>query len=259
MESVRIFTFAHKDVVYGFGDDDIHFSLEVGAACRTSHPKTLLHDDDGGDNISIWNPVYAELTGQWWIAKHCSADYIGQQQYRRRFPFLYDYDIVPIFADWNAIACKPVLFGCTVRQHFEYWHSAKYIDACERAVKELYPDMTQSWDRYINSGTSIYYSAGLLLPRLAYLKYSNFLFNVLKHTLSYLGCDSPEAVRTMVERDIRWGLTNRNSSGGVSDNLKYQTQIAAFLGERLMTLWLRHNYEGAIFEAPYNLMENTGI
>lgn len=256
-ESAQIFTFAHKDVDYGFGDDSLRTSLEVGAACRSEHPHTKLRDDDG-DNISLWNPVYSELTGQYWIAKHCNAEYIGQQQYRRRFPLDEDCDFAQIFEHYSAIACKPLHLGVSLEFQYKYCHGSKYIEACEKVLKKLHPSLADDYDKYIKGENKIYYSAGLCMPSLQYRKYSDFLFETLDATLLALDCHTPEDVRLMVENDIRHRLVPP-SEGGMKGAVNYHSQVCAFLGERLMTLWLRHNFDGKILELPYNKMENQLI
>ena len=48
--------------------------------------KETLHDNDG-ENISSKNPMYCELTAQYWAWKNADADYYGFCHYRRYFDF----------------------------------------------------------------------------------------------------------------------------------------------------------------------------
>ena len=44
--------------------------------------------DNTGDNISLLNPYYCELTATYWLWKNCHDDFIGLCHYRRYFNFI---------------------------------------------------------------------------------------------------------------------------------------------------------------------------
>ena len=57
----------HKEVPYGIWSNEIWTPLQVGVE---NHGKITEYGgcyDNEGDNISIWNPNFAELTGLYWI------------------------------------------------------------------------------------------------------------------------------------------------------------------------------------------------
>lgn len=85
---IRIFVAAHTPSV--FPDCASILPIQVGCAVaeKTGRPlfEETLHDDDG-ENISERNPMYSELTAQYWAWKNADADYYGFAQYRRYFDF----------------------------------------------------------------------------------------------------------------------------------------------------------------------------
>lgn len=85
---IRIFVAAHKPSV--FPDCATIMPIQVGCAVAEQSGRPLfedtLHDDDG-ENISELNPMYSELTAQYWAWKNVDADYYGFAQYRRYFDF----------------------------------------------------------------------------------------------------------------------------------------------------------------------------
>ena len=83
-QGIRIFVSTHKDV--DRFDSDILQPVQVGSSRAKSHLPYALRDDSG-NNISDLNPMYCELTTQYWAWKNAEADYYGFCHYRRYFDF----------------------------------------------------------------------------------------------------------------------------------------------------------------------------
>lgn len=83
-QDVRIFVTTHKDVDIFYSD--ILQPVQVGPV---NNRKRLMwaYQDDSGDNIASLNPMYCELTTQYWAWKNVSAEYYGFCHYRRYFDF----------------------------------------------------------------------------------------------------------------------------------------------------------------------------
>lgn len=261
-KDIQIFIMCHKVVPYGLRNDSLYTPLEVGAATRDIHCAELKDNVDE-DNISIFNPYYSELTGQYLLWKRIergeyTGQYIGQEQYRRRLEFQQYFDFSQIFRHYSVIGCKPINFSIdqnfganTLYKQFGVSHNTKYLDVAENIIKKDFTLIYQNWDKYIKNGNLLYYSNSYILPTSEYCKYNRFLFCVLKQVAEIENLVSAQNIEERVKRDI---------ADGVAENLPiYQKQIFSFLAERLWTLWVRSNYEGKIFEVPYTLMENSGI
>ena len=73
-KNTEIYVIFHRPVEYGMPNDDLYTPLQVGTECNGmidfygGH-----HDNEGRDNISIWNPLFVENTGLYWIWKHLTA------------------------------------------------------------------------------------------------------------------------------------------------------------------------------------------
>ena len=105
---IRLFVSAHKPAVVPDGESIV--PVQVGAASAPKLFEDMLHDDDG-ENISEKNPMYCELTAQYWAWKNADADYYGFCHYRRYFDFTdighkqNDYgEIIDSYIDERAIA-----------------------------------------------------------------------------------------------------------------------------------------------------------
>lgn len=83
-QRVRIFVAAHKNV--DLFESEVLQPVQAGSACAGARFSHMLHDDQG-DNISTLNPMYCELTAQYWAWKNVDADYYGFCHYRRYFDF----------------------------------------------------------------------------------------------------------------------------------------------------------------------------
>lgn len=79
---VRIFVAAHKEV--DLFESEIMMPIQVGAVNAGRRFDGMLSDADG-ENISELNPMYCELTAQYWAWKNVVADYYGFCHYRRYF------------------------------------------------------------------------------------------------------------------------------------------------------------------------------
>lgn len=83
-QDIRIFVSTHKDV--DRLESDILQPVQVGASRSATQLPYALRDDEG-DNISDLNPMYCELTTQYWAWKNVDARYYGFCHYRRYFDF----------------------------------------------------------------------------------------------------------------------------------------------------------------------------
>lgn len=88
-ERIRIFVTTHKRV--DIPEDPCFQPVQVGLDLTRPNGRFIdsFHDDDGDDNISDRNPMYCEMTVQYWAWKNAleDSDYVGFCHYRRYFNF----------------------------------------------------------------------------------------------------------------------------------------------------------------------------
>ena len=248
-DDAQIYIYNHKPLDYGIWDNTLYTPIEVGAFYREPYMEQL-RDNAEEDNISFKNPVYLELTGLYHIWKHCHpSKFKGVCQYRRRLEFTEDFDFETILKGYDAIAAEPMPFN--VRRQYEMCHSKKDMEILEEVVKGLYPDYAQAWDDFINNGTKLYYSNGLIMRTEAFDAYCEWLFPIIDRFMESRGWLTNEDVFRTVQEEIKAG--SRNGARG----FMYQSEIGAFTSERLMTLYLRRNCK--VLEVPYKKYENLII
>lgn len=78
---VKIIVATHK--AYRMPQDPMYLPLHVGKEGKDL--ELGFAGDNSGENISLKNPNYCELTGIYWAWKNLSADYVGLAHYRRHF------------------------------------------------------------------------------------------------------------------------------------------------------------------------------
>ncbi len=84
MSGVKILVVCHKNTA--LLKSKILLPIQVGTALGKEKLENMLADDTG-ENISEKNPMYCELTAQYWAWKNLEADYYGFFHYRRYLNF----------------------------------------------------------------------------------------------------------------------------------------------------------------------------
>ena len=191
--------------------------VHVGRALADAATLALMADmpgDDTGDNISAKNPLFCELTAQYWAWKNrMDSDYIGFMHYRRQIDFnpdttipldewgnqnfatldaatidacgLRDDAIRRVVADADVVTIKPwkVVFKGSADNYDHYAHSDPklHIADYDRALailKERFPEYAPDADAY-NKATSGYYTNIFVMKRGIFDRYMNYLFGIL--------------------------------------------------------------------------------
>lgn len=205
---IKIYVSCHKESYVS--DNPLLFPIQVGAALSKQHFPNMLHDDVG-ENISDKNKSYCELTAQYWAWKHEDADYYGFFHYRRYFSF--SNEKLPVDCHENVIfpyIDKKVekqigLDESTMRQAIEeadvlvpipynikamgyenvynQYKTAdsqysKDLDIALDVIREKYPYMINSTDKYMNSGFG-YICNMFIMKKNIFNDYCSWLFDVL--------------------------------------------------------------------------------
>ena len=270
--NTKIYIYGHKPLKYGYWDNGLYCPLEVGAALHDE--QVLKVRDNEGENISDWNGVYAEVTGLYWIWRQIEGaeglnnskglraagaegmknlkglKHIGTCQYRRRLEFAEDTDFDELFKEYDVIMAKPLRLGQSLARQYGNCHNIEDINFCGEIVKEMYPEYAADWDRYINEEGIIYYSSGMIMKKKDFINYCRWLFPIFDEFRNRMNFNAPEDVEKYVDNNIK--LKKHNNARG----LKYQMQIFGFLQERLLTLYVRHNFKN-IKEIQYRKYEGV--
>lgn len=248
MMNIKILVAAHKS--YWMPDDDVYFPIQVGAAGKKS---LGWQRDDEGENISVKNSEYCELTALYWAWKNLDADYIGLCHYRRYFvhrsllarlkPMKYrifhreDYErlllkhslIIPtkgkIKVNHNVVTLAEQY--CQLHQKV-IWENARDI------IIKNHPEYTKSL-LMVEQLTHMHYCNMFVMSKEQFSGYCAWLFSILFE----------------LERRIVEGRNKENKEVSLNREL-------GFLAERLFNVWLK-NQKNKIYEAPIKKIEETDL
>lgn len=190
-KNVKVIVAAHK--AFRMPADEMYLPLHVGAEGKTNADGSPLDlgyaKDNTGDNISLKNPGYCELTGLYWAWKNLDADYIGLAHYRRHFsvrktrdPFdgvLRYSDIEPLLGKVRLIVPnKRRYYIESLYNHYKHTHFISQLDETKAIIAEKYPAYMPSFNRVVRR-TYGYMFNMMIMDRELLNDYCTWLFDIL--------------------------------------------------------------------------------
>jgi len=141
---IKILVATHKE--YWMPKDEVYLPLHVG---REGKQDLGYIGDNTGENISLKNANYCELTGLYWAWKNLDCEYIGLCHYRRYFSkksigkdkkaaILHKDDYEKLLQKYDVLLpTKRNYYIETVRSQYEHAHNKRDLDEVEKIVQEL--------------------------------------------------------------------------------------------------------------------------
>ena len=243
-QSVRIFVTTHKDV--NTYHSDILQPVQVGPV---KNRKRLMwaYQDDSGENIAEQNPMYCELTTQYWAWKNVEAEYYGFCHYRRYFDFSEEEheenpwgEVMDNTIDWGTqeryclddasitaavdgfdivttgikdLANFPEKFASTHDHYARAPHlRIQHLDRIIEILKEEHPDYAEDADAFIVGSKSCFCNMYIMRKEL-FFRYCEWMFPMLERFVS------------------EWDTSLLSHEG---------LRTPGHLSERLFNIWLNH-------------------
>lgn len=222
MHRLKIMVAAHKPCAVP--GDAVYLPVQVGASL---HPEIDgFCPDNRGDNISLKNPNYCELTAVYWAWKNLDADYIGLCHYRRFFcksgaHFGKKQSRIASGADFASLLERFPLILPYPRRYYIETNYAQYVHAhheqdltlTREIISELCPNYLPYFDREMGKRVGHRFNM-FVMRRDIFDEYCQWLFPLL-------------AV-----------LEKRLDISGYSE---YDSRVFGFVAERLLDVWLGKN------------------
>ena len=220
-----------------------HFQLIQVNGARNPHFTDVT--DDTGDNISLKNNRYSELTALYWIWKNDShSDYVGLCHYRRYFKLhkglfdhwkrKYRYDSIPYdeiaVSPWveNALREGKVFVTMPMHSHHETIgeqycraHVKEDFEIMHDVLGNKYPEYLKDWDQVMNGNHIFAYNMSIMSKE-RFDDYCSWLFGIL----------------FAVEEKVP------------PKEDTFQNRTFGFMSERLFNVYLQHQHFPVV-ERPY--------
>ena len=187
-------------------DTDFLIPIQVGKSF-TDASIADLHDDVG-DNISVKNKAYSELTALYWLWKNVETEWIGLCHYRRHFALDAD-EISRIPAmPVDIVLTVPIINFPSIEAVYFRDHEARDWQDMLDVLNEMYPEYGKMADEYFKGES--YCGYNMFIARKAIIdEYCAWLFPLLER------------------------IEERHSS----HETVYQGRYIGFLAERLFSLY----------------------
>ena len=217
---IKVIVAAHKP--YRMPQDSMYLPLHVGRALADQD--LGWQGDNTGDNISLKNPYYCELTGFYWAWKNLKADAIGLVHYRRFLrggktnltccPNRKWDNILTYTGAENILSRYPILLPKkrhyyieTIESQYAHAHNKEHLRNVHEIIKEYHSEYLRSFDKHMNERSGHMFN--MFIMRYDYFcLYCSWLFDILFKLYKV-----------------------------VKDN----NRILGFVGERLLDVWIIKN------------------
>jgi hypothetical protein len=213
---------SHK--LYDMPGEEMYLPIWVGA--RLNAPKRFTPDDTG-DNISVKNRNFCELTAVYWAWKNLEADNVGLCHYRRYFKGSFtfvaggrSFGILSTEETLRLLERHPVILPKkrdyyieTTYSQYAHAHHAIDLDTARRILVDRHPGYVEAFDSLMKK-TSGHKFNMFVMRKDIFDSYCNWLFDVL------------------FEMEKRLDI----SEYSVNDS-----RVFGFVAERLLDVWMETN------------------
>lgn len=227
MTKSKIIVCAHKQDF--MAQNDVYMPLQVGKAL--SNVDLGVQGDNDGENISVKNPNYCELTGLYWAWKNLQdVDYIGLAHYRRYFNLkqtpisiysvedfkrsgIVDVNPVDCLKGYDIILPEATYMDHSIADAYIYAHVIEDFYIMNRVILKHYPEYEQTIKDFFFRDNRWIACNMFFTSKAIFNDYCEWLFPILQE----------------IENNVRLS------------GYKFQKRIFGFMSELLLPLYCIHN------------------
>lgn len=189
MKDIKIIIATHKE--YFMPSDNMYLPVHVG---KEGKADIGYQGDNEGENISIKNPYFCELTGLYWAWKNLPNDYLGLIHYRRflttkgRFErrnqpldslYLTHKEASDLLAEYDVIVpTKRNYYIETLYSHYANTLHAEHLDVTREIIIEKCGEYLESFDKVMKQRGGYMFNMFIMSKELTD-SYCSWLFPIL--------------------------------------------------------------------------------
>ncbi len=189
MKDIKVIIATHKK--YEMPSDEMYLPVHVGAEGKQDLGYTK---DNTGDNISLKNPYFCELTGLYWAWKNLNNDYIGLAHYRRHFTdklfrsknlsknisnAVSKSKVDKMFDSVDVILPKKRNYYIdNLYDHYKHTMYVEPLDETRKIIEEKYPEYLKEFDK-LHKRTSAHMFNMFIMKKDILNSYCDWLFDIL--------------------------------------------------------------------------------
>lgn len=150
---------------------------DIQAGALTAKKKIADIGDDTGENISLMNSYYNELTGLYWVWKNTAYEFSGICHYRRRFES--EIALLPLIKnEADVVLPLPFVVGNNLRIYYQHWGESSYYEVMLKVIEKKYPDYYETACSCVSH--PVFFPNNICIARKDVLdEYCSFLFDVI--------------------------------------------------------------------------------
>lgn len=229
--STKIIICYHK--TFDIYKNEVLIPLHVGKENSSITINGTLGDNTG-ENISIKNKSYCELTGLYWLWKNIEADNYGLFHYRRfldiknkykgqTYPSNFDItdwdkeNLDSLMENHDIILPQKLKLKVSQYDYYKQRHISKDLDIIKTIIEKKYPNYVTAMQQALNSQWG-YFCNMFIMKKDIFNEYCSWLFDILS--------EAEELIDT-------------------TDYDSYQSRVLGFLSERMVNIFIQYKKESS--------------
>lgn len=152
-----------KQLVDEYSLQEYEKEIQVGAALTEERLASDIVVDNTGENISLRNKQYCELTALYWIWKNAMEDVVGLVHYRRHFTMPLDWKGRMAANKVDVILPVPLFVAPSLEVNFRSRHDGSDLDYMFEYIKEHHAEEYDELREFWNNG--LYSPCNMLIAR----------------------------------------------------------------------------------------------